>query len=40
MGTLWSVLTWGLLRSWLKAALLYVMSNFGLNILVDAVDVA
>ena len=38
MDTLWGVLTWGLLWSWLKAASLYVMGNLGLNTL-DAVNV-
>ena len=39
MDTLWSVLTWGLLWSWVKAASLYLMGNLGLNTWVDAVDV-
>ena len=38
MDTLLSVLTWGFLWRSLKAVLLYVMSNLGLNTHVDAVE--
>ena len=38
MDTLWSVLTWDLLFSKLKAASLFVISKLGLNTQVDAVD--